>query len=55
LALAALGVRPGIWQEQTPAGQSFRSRPTARAAYQRGRERQAELYSLLFPAPGAAR
>jgi gluconokinase len=53
LALAALGLRPGIWREPPPAGQSFRPRPAAQAAYQAGRERQAELYSLLFPAPGA--
>ena len=55
LALAALDLRPGIWWEPPPAGQSFRPRRTAQAAYQRGRERQAELYSLLFPAPNAPR
>jgi sugar (pentulose or hexulose) kinase len=53
LALAALGLRPGIWQERPPAGQTFRPRRAAQAAYERGRERQAELYRLLFPAPGA--
>jgi gluconokinase len=51
LALAALGVRPDIWQEPPPAGQSFRPRRTAHAAYQKGRERQGELYRLLFPGP----
>jgi gluconokinase len=51
LALAALGLRPGIWWEKQAAGQTFHPRRTAHTAFQQGRERQAELYRLLFPAP----
>ena len=52
LALSAQGRMPRLWSITPKAGRRFRPRRRVHEIYARARERQRQLYDLLFPAPG---
>ena len=52
LALFAQGRLPRLWSMTPSDGHRFRPRRRVHEIYARARERQQQLYELLFPAPG---
>jgi gluconokinase len=52
LALHALGRLPRLWSLRPARGHTFRPRASVHAVYERARQRQQQLYELLFPPLG---
>lgn len=52
MALSAQGRTPRLWSMTPPAGRRFRARRGVHEIYAHARDRQQQLYDLLFPAPG---
>ena len=52
LALFALGILPGLWDQSPRRGRAFQPRAAAHRTYELARRRQQRLYELLLPPPG---
>jgi gluconokinase len=53
LVLHSLGKRPRLWSSRPARGRSYRPRARVHALYERARQRQQQLYDLLFPIDAA--
>ena len=54
LALEALGRLPRLWSSSPARGRSHQPRASVHAIYERARQRQQDLYDLLFPPRGGS-